>query len=106
MADVKAEAIRQMTPLLEKLPAMQVKLSLEHGVEEWLVPGLNQLVQREEPLNKDDVDLIGLDYALRIMTLREDCRYSSSSESWCIARRGEVPLDLSKEIKTRFGIRQ
>lgn len=104
MADVKAEAIRQMTPLLEKLPAMQVKLSLEHGVEEWLVPGLNQLVQREEPLNKDDVDLIGLDYALRIMTLREDCWYSSSS--WSIARRGEVPLDFSKEIKTRFGIRQ
>lgn len=103
MADVKAEAIRQMTPLLEKLPAMQVKLSLEHGVEEWLVPGLNQLVRREEPLNKDDVDLIGLDYALRIMTLREDCRYGST---WSIVRRGEVPLDFSKEIKTRFGIRQ
>ena len=104
MADVKAEAIRQMTPLLEKLPAMQVKLSLEHGVEEWLVPGLNQLVRREEPLNKDDVDLIGLDYALRIMTLREDCRKDGST--WSIARRGEVPLDFSKEITTRFGIRQ
>lgn len=104
MADVKAEAIRQMTPLLEKLPAMQVKLSLEHGVEEWLVPGLNQLVRREEPLNKDDVDLIGLDYALRIMTLREDCREDGAT--WSIARRGEVPLDFSKEIKTRFGIRQ
>ena len=86
---------------------MQVKLSLEHGVEEWLVPGLNQLVRREEPLNKDDVDLIGLDYALRIMTLREDCRpTSASTSSWSIARRGEVPLDFSKEIKTRFGIRQ
>ena len=34
-----------MTPLLEKLPAIQVKLSCEHDVEEWLVPGLNGLAQ-------------------------------------------------------------
>lgn len=104
MTDVKAEAILKMTPLLEKLPARQVKLSLEHGVEEWLVPGLNQLMRREEPLNKDDVDLVGLDYALKIMTLREDCRHNAGS--WKIERRGEVPLDFSHEIKNRFSIRQ
>jgi len=104
MGDVMAEAIQNMTPLLEKQPAKQIKLSLEHGVAEWLVPGLNRLVQRAEPLNKEDVDLIGLDYALQIMTLREDCRYSSSS--WSIQRRGEVPLDFAKEIQIRFNIRQ
>ena len=104
MEDVKAEAIQKMTPLLEKQPAKQVKLSLEHGVEEWLVPGLNRLVQRAEPLNKDDVDFIGLDYALQIMTLREDCRHNSGS--WSIQRRGEVPLDFAKKIQVRFNIRQ
>jgi hypothetical protein len=106
MEDGKAEAIQKMTPLLEKQPAKQVKLSVEHGVVEWLVPGLNQLVQRAEPLNKDDIDLIGLDYALQIMTLREDCRYDSDSGSWDVQRRGEVPLDFAKEIQVRFNIRQ
>ncbi|KAF8716057.1 hypothetical protein AX14_012446 [Amanita brunnescens Koide BX004] len=104
MTDVKAEAIQRMTPLLEKTPGMQVKLSLEYGVEEWLVPGLNRLAQREEPLNRDDVELIGLDYALKVMALREDCRPSSSG--WTFHRRGEISMDFSKQIKTRFSIRQ
>ncbi|KAK2467422.1 hypothetical protein APHAL10511_000657 [Amanita phalloides] len=102
MEDVKANAIEQMTPLLKKLPAKQVKLSLEYAVEKWLVPGLNRLVQREEPLDKNDVEMIGWDYALKIMVLREDCHLSPE---WSIERRGEVSMDCSKEIRVRFNIR-
>jgi hypothetical protein len=99
-----AEAIRKMTPLLENQAATQVKLSLEHDVKEWLVPGLQQLVRRKEPLNRSDVDLIGWDYALKVMALREDChcdRYSS----WAIEPRGKVTIDVSAEIRVRFGLR-
>jgi hypothetical protein len=102
MEDVKAEAIQKMTPLLENQPAKQVKFSLEHDVGEWLIPGLQRLVRREEPLNRNDVDLIGLDYALKVMALREDCRFE---RSWSIHRRGEVSIDVSAEVRVRFGIR-
>lgn len=104
MEDVKESAIQKMTRLLESQPTKQVKLSLEYGVEEWLVPGLQRLVRREEPLSRNDVDLIGLDYALKVMTLREECRCERSN--WSIQRRGEVTIDVSAEIRFRFGIRR
>ncbi|KAK2467419.1 hypothetical protein APHAL10511_000654 [Amanita phalloides] len=107
MGDIKTKAVQQITPMLENAPAKQVKLSLEHGIDEWLLLGLNRLVQREEPLNKNDVDMIGLDYALKVMTLREECCLSqiSKGEEWCVRRRGKVSRDMSKEIKIRFDIR-
>ena len=106
MADVKADAIQRMTPLLEKLPAIQVKLSCEHDVEEWLLPGLNRLAQGEGPLNTDDAASIGLDYAVKVMALREECRYDPYHGRWTSQPRGKVSWDFSKMIKARFGIRQ
>ncbi|KAF8632481.1 hypothetical protein AX15_001851 [Amanita polypyramis BW_CC] len=106
MEDVKATAVAEITPLLEKLPAKQVKLSIEHHIDEWLVPGLSRLVQREEPIDKDDVDLIGLDCALKVMALREDCNLNTSANQWTIRRRGKCTIDPSKEIRIRFNIRQ
>ena len=104
MQDVKAKAVEQMTPLLENLPAKQIELSLGNNVDEWLVPGLSRLVQREEPLDKNDVDLIGLENALKVMALREDCR--NTRDGWIIQRRGATSLDVSKEVRIRFNIRQ
>ncbi|KAK2467421.1 hypothetical protein APHAL10511_000656 [Amanita phalloides] len=107
MEDVKAKAVQMITPLLENAPAKQVKMALEHGVDEWLVPALNRLVQREEPMDKTDVDLIGLDFALKVMALREDCFYNTNNNNtWSIKRRGKVSMDTSKEIRIRFNIRQ
>jgi hypothetical protein len=103
MADVKADAIQRMTPLLEKLPAIQVKLSCEHDVVEWFVPGINRLAQGEGPLNKDDVESIGLDYAVKIMALRE-CRYDHRYGRWMSQPGGRVSWDFSPTIKARFGI--
>ncbi|KAF8331264.1 hypothetical protein F5887DRAFT_1081271 [Amanita rubescens] len=105
MEDVKEEAVEKMTPLLENQPAKQVKLSLEHDVGEWLIPGLQRLVQRAEPLNRDDFALIGLDYALKVMALREDCCYDRSYYRWAISKRGVAGVDVSAEIRTRFGFR-
>lgn len=105
MADIKADAVQRMTPLLVKLPAIQVKLSREHDVEEWLVPGLNRLIQGEGPLNKDDAESIGLDYAVKVMAIREECRYDHRHGRWTSqSGRGRVSWDFSGIIKDRFGI--
>ena len=78
-----------MTPLLEKLPAIQVKLSCEYDVEEWLVPGLNRLAQGAGRLNEDDAESIGLDYVVKVMAPREECRY----DQCCISQpRGKTFL--------------
>ncbi len=103
MEEVKAEVIQKMTPLFEGQPAKQIQLSLQHRVAEWLVPGLQRLVRRAEPLNKDDVALIGLDYALKVMAFREDCRLDRYCR-WDIQQRGEVSIDVSAETRVRFGI--
>ncbi|PFH47360.1 hypothetical protein AMATHDRAFT_152243, partial [Amanita thiersii Skay4041] len=106
---IKTKAIRELTPLLTNKPTLQVKLAVESQVEEWLVPGLNKLVQREEPIDREDVNMIGLDFALKIMTLREDygCSHRwSSAGNPGMQRRGAITADVSNEIRARFSIRK
>ncbi|KAF8632494.1 hypothetical protein AX15_001861 [Amanita polypyramis BW_CC] len=106
MEDVRAVAITRMTPLLEKVPEKQIKLSLEYNIEEWLVPGINRLARRDQPLDKNDIEEIGLDCALKIMTLREDCNFDASYNQWSVRRRGQCTIDLSQEVIIRFNVRQ
>ncbi|PFH47358.1 hypothetical protein AMATHDRAFT_67826 [Amanita thiersii Skay4041] len=104
MEAVRAKAVSELTPLLTNKPALQVSLAVEHQVTEWLVPGLNKLVQREDPIDREDINMIGLDFALKVMTLREDCAAMHSNSR--TLRRGAISVDVSDEIRTRFKIRE
>ncbi|KIM59263.1 hypothetical protein SCLCIDRAFT_1023804 [Scleroderma citrinum Foug A] len=51
---------------VKKSPVEKVALAFQHDIKEWLVPGLDELAKRPEPIGIGDVDLLGLDVALKV----------------------------------------
>ncbi|KAF8627779.1 hypothetical protein AX17_006144 [Amanita inopinata Kibby_2008] len=70
MTGVKAFAVENLTPLLPDPPSLQVNLGKKYDVKEWIIPGLNRLAQRADSLNEEDIGLIGLPDAVKLMALR------------------------------------
>jgi hypothetical protein len=56
---------------LIKSPEHRISLSREFDIPSWLVPALDSLVRRERPLSPADVQLLGLDWTLKVAALRE-----------------------------------
>jgi len=56
---------------IEKSPVEKVALAFKYDIKQWLVPGINQMAQRSEPINVEDVQLLGLEVALKIAAVRE-----------------------------------
>lgn len=105
MANLKVLAMEKMVPSLANAPAMQIYLGRKHHVREWVVSGLNKLVQRAEPLNKDDIELIGLEDGLKIMGLRETCVYDPYKCRWQRRERGHcASLDFTSVISQKFNL--
>ncbi|KAF8627772.1 hypothetical protein AX17_006137 [Amanita inopinata Kibby_2008] len=116
MIDVKALAVRNMTPLLQGLPSLQTNWAKKYDVKEWIVPGLNALTMRADPLSEEDIELIGLFYAANLMALREESRRQTNKwkcqgcgrSNWqptsIVRDDNSLSRDCSKEIRTRFNL--
>lgn len=85
MAEVKAFALERIAPSLHDLPSLQIHLARVHSVKEWLLPAFHELVKRKDPLDENDVELIGLTDALKIMSLREDRIHVEHSKNGSIS---------------------
>ena len=67
------------TLALQKLPyksvrktaAEKVALAFQYDIEKWLLPGLNELARRQQPISVEDVQLLGLEVALKVAAVRE-----------------------------------
>ncbi|KIJ63369.1 hypothetical protein HYDPIDRAFT_65515, partial [Hydnomerulius pinastri MD-312] len=52
-------------------PVDKLVLAREYNIKEWLLPAINELVQRPNPIGVEDVARLGLDFALKILAVRE-----------------------------------
>jgi len=69
---IRAIALEHMPyTFVEISPVEKVALAFQYDIKQWLLPGLNQLAQRSEPVNVEDVQLLGLEVALKIAAVRE-----------------------------------
>jgi hypothetical protein len=78
---------------LDKLvlsPSQRVQLARSFNVPGWQVAGLMELMQRSSPVNSADMDLIGVDTALKLAGLRE--KYGPGA----IERSERLALELSE----------
>ncbi|TFK74681.1 hypothetical protein BDN72DRAFT_743787, partial [Pluteus cervinus] len=66
---VRDLAIANLPPLLD--PIEQVVISKEYHIKEWLVPALNELAKRKEPISFEEGSRIGFDIALKLAAIRE-----------------------------------
>ncbi|KAM6501888.1 hypothetical protein JOM56_001865, partial [Amanita muscaria] len=72
MTEVKDLAVDCLTPLLEaESPSLQIHLAQVHNVSKWLKPAKARLIERSNPIDENDVRLIGSTLALEVCAQRE-----------------------------------
>jgi len=74
---------------VKKSPVEKVALAFQHDIKGWLVPGLDELAKRPEPIGIKDVDLLGLDVAMKVAAVRESLTLGTKPPSALKQRRGE-----------------
>ncbi|KAH7928669.1 hypothetical protein BV22DRAFT_1126329 [Leucogyrophana mollusca] len=98
---VKKVAVEKMQSF-EIDPVEKACLAKECDVPQWLVPALNEIAKRREPIGVEDVEKLGLDLALKMAAVRESLavvgRYLRVGE------RSAECLDFTQKIKTVLAI--
>ncbi|KAI1782171.1 hypothetical protein LXA43DRAFT_1149423, partial [Ganoderma leucocontextum] len=52
----------------------RLHVARQYGVEDWFLPALKDLIAREEPLTADEINQLGVDFAVKVIALREEAR--------------------------------
>lgn len=107
-------------------PIEKIILAKHHDVSQWLVPALNELAQREAPLDMRDASqlepVVGWDFILKVAQVREKLSQPTFTEenkvkrygcrnysAWCQNCSGQEPpsrssYDYKPFICTVFGL--
>jgi hypothetical protein len=89
-------------------PIDKIVIATDYHISEWLLPALNQLAQREAPINVSDVGRLGLDCALKIAEVRESRIYYTGRHTLyphsVEGPRGSFGFDFSNRIRTVFNL--
>jgi hypothetical protein len=64
-----------------KTSTEKVGLAITYDIQPWLLPGLNELAQREEPLGNHDLELLGPEVVLKVGAVRESLTISKRSSA-------------------------
>jgi len=78
--EIRKLAIRKMSAL-DIDTVEKVVIARDYQVGEWLVPTINTLAQREQPLGVQDVNRLGWDYVLKVAEVRESLSSPNSGGS-------------------------
>ena len=54
-------------------PVKKLQLACVCGIEQWRRPALTKLVQRMEPLSKEDGDILGMETVIKVARARDRC---------------------------------
>ncbi|KAG9312166.1 hypothetical protein JVU11DRAFT_7457 [Chiua virens] len=57
--------------LVCRSPAEKVGLAVKYDIKSWLLPGLNELAQRQAPLGMSDFEHLGPELTLKVAAVRE-----------------------------------
>lgn len=68
---IRTIAVEKLRANLGGDPARRVALAIQFDLEEWLIPALSELAQRDEPMNMADVNVMGVEVVLKIARVRE-----------------------------------
>ena len=66
---------------VRKSAVEKVVLAFQYDVKQWITPGLNELARRQEPISMEDVELLGLDVALKVAAVRESLVFEPEQRS-------------------------
>lgn len=87
-----------------KNPAEKVGLAFQYDIKSWLLPGLNELAKREEPLGDYDFELLGSVLALKVAAVRESLAINRKYDTLMASTRDAKGVDFTPVIKHEFQI--
>ncbi|KAH7928711.1 hypothetical protein BV22DRAFT_1044493 [Leucogyrophana mollusca] len=93
----KKLAVDHMSPMAID-PVDKICLARDYDVQQWLVPALNALVKRKEPIGMKDAERLGMELALKVAAIREGVTYTHQSYPLQIGERQVAHLDFTNAI--------
>jgi hypothetical protein len=95
--DIRDLAIQCMS-LLSIDPIERAALANEYSIDQWLLPALNELAQREEPISIEEARRLGWERALQIAAVRES--FVAWNEKIAFGPRGaRTQIDFTGRIR-------
>ncbi|KAG6330948.1 hypothetical protein ID866_8141 [Astraeus odoratus] len=95
-------------------PVDRVVLARQYDIKDWLLPALNQLARRHEPTSLEEAGRMGIDFALKLASVRERIMmiYTSSHSGYTHtaqltlgdSRDKVQSLDFTPQIRTVFAL--
>ena len=115
MTKIRAEAFKNVKKALAPdnlLPHKLLNLGQTHRVDEWIRTAIVFFVVRKEPMGPNDAEIIGMENAFKIASLRECCQCIGTQwgnldpEIILLEERPELVGDIfdTKRIEQLFGI--
>jgi len=100
--DLRDLAILNMSQLSID-PIERAALAKEYSIDEWLLPALNELAQREEPIGIEEARRLGWETALQIAAVRES--FIAWNEKVAFGPRGaRTQIDFTGRIRAVLDI--
>ncbi|EIN06752.1 hypothetical protein PUNSTDRAFT_25128, partial [Punctularia strigosozonata HHB-11173 SS5] len=69
-AEIRARAVRELSAIAIDA-VRKVVLAKKFSVDQWLLPALNEIARRAKPIDVEDIEKLGLEYALKLAEVRE-----------------------------------
>jgi len=115
MTAIRSQAIKKVRASLvadNQLPYKLLNLGQTHRVDEWVKTAIIFFVKRKEPMGMNDAEIIGVENAFKIASLRESCvisglenYYSPMKPFRVLEQRPELgPIADTKRIEQLFGL--
>ncbi|KAI9568841.1 hypothetical protein HD554DRAFT_679149 [Boletus coccyginus] len=90
---------------IPKSPTEKVALAVQHNIQPWLLPGLNELAKRKEPLEMQDLEILGAEVTLKVAAIRESLTVCISQHPRLTSgSRDASRVDFTSAIKRVFEI--
>ena len=52
----------------------RLHIARQYAVDDWFLPAVRDIIARDEPLTGDEIGRLGLDFAVKVIALREEAR--------------------------------
>jgi len=110
--DLHEHAISKLSNIPKEHPAQALALASQIGVSQWFLPALDTLVKRPEPIGMTEAELLGMEMALKIASIR-DKSFDIITSKYDTYARGpayrainltRAHLDYTSTIKDTFGL--
>jgi len=102
MPRIRERAIRHMVPIMTD-PVRKIEIAREYDIDDWMLPALNQLVQRDQALTMEEGERLGMEYTLKLASIRECCRFNNRTFRWELGRsRGYTDWNFDDRLREVF----